>query len=265
MIFIHAPPRPVHCPLNLAPSPLVVVRRKMSAAMSAMAAAPIRAASSRRAPRARTGAKVRAHPESPRRFILSLEGSREPLATNALAAPRGTRRRAGACGSGVPSRPRCHPRDSRLVLVARVDARSFHRRGSSAAARRWRRARAQRTRPSSSRRVGPSREDSRPDLHLLTPPLTPRVSIQTQASKRNLARPAVSDPSQVSVSAPPPTRRPRARRRFEPNPPSDSQPNTHPHPNPETRVYGKKRRARGGPCPAPRARPRHSGPRGTET
>ena len=37
----------------------------MSAAMSAMAAAPIRAASSRRAPRARTGAKVRAHPESP--------------------------------------------------------------------------------------------------------------------------------------------------------------------------------------------------------
>ena len=120
-------------------------------------------------------------------------------------------------------------------------------------------------RPSSSRRVGPSREDSRPDLHLLTPPLTPRVSIQTQASKRNLARPAVSDPSQVSVSAPPPTRRPRARRRFEPNPPSDSQPNTHPHPNPETRVYGKKRRARGGPCPAPRARPRHSGPRGTET
>ena len=119
--------------------------RKMSAAMSAMAAAPIRAASSRRAPRARTGAKVRAHPESPRRFILSLEGSREPLATNALAAPRGTRRRAAACGSGVPSRPRRHPRDSRLVLVARVDVRSFHRRRSSAAARPWRRARAHRT------------------------------------------------------------------------------------------------------------------------
>jgi len=117
----------------------------MSAAMSAMAAAPIRAASSRRAPRARTGAKVRAHPESPRRFILSLEGSREPLATNALAAPRGTRRRAAACGSGVPSRPRRHPRDSRLVLVARVDVRSFHRRRSSAAARPWRRARAHRT------------------------------------------------------------------------------------------------------------------------
>ena len=143
--FIHARSSPGHCPLNLAPSPLVVVRRKMSAAMSAMAAAPIRAASSRRGPRARTGAKVRAHPESPPEIHSFLEGSREPLATNALAAPRGTRRRAGACGSGVPSRPRCHPRDSRLVLVTRVDVRSFHRRRSSAAARPWRRARAHRT------------------------------------------------------------------------------------------------------------------------
>lgn len=152
--YLGTPPPLIFIVARSSPGPLSIQSRaksacrssrKMSAAMSAMAAAPIRAASSRRAPRARTGAKVRAHPESPRRFILSLEGSREPLATNALAAPHGTRRRAAACGSGVPSRPRRHPRDSRLVLVARVDVRSFHRRGSSAAARPWRRARAHRT------------------------------------------------------------------------------------------------------------------------
>ena len=110
-------------------------------------------------------------------------------------------------------------------------------------------------RPSSSRRVGPSREDSRPDLHLLTPPLTPRVSIQTQASKRNLARPAVSDPSQVSVSAPPPTRRPRARRRFEGPilPPIRNQTPTRPKPRNEGLREKKKstRRALPGPPRSP--------------
>ena len=111
-------------------------------------------------------------------------------------------------------------------------------------------------------RVGPSHEDSRPDLHLLTPPLTPRVSIQTQASKRNLARPAVSDPSQVSVSAPPPTRRPRARRRFEPNPPSDSQPNTHATQTPKRGSTEKKEEHAAGPARPPRSPPDDRGSTG---
>lgn len=237
--------------------------RKMSAAMSAMAAAPIRAASSRRAPRARTGAKVRAHPESPRRFILSLEGSRGPWQRTPW------RRRVGRGDVRPRAAPGSHL-DRGVIHVTLVSsswpASTFDR--SIVAVRARRRDPGGEPgriahRPSSSRRVGPSREDSRPDRRLLTPPLTPRVSIQTQASKRNLARPAVSDPSQVSVSAPPPTRRPRARRRFEGPilPPIRNQTPTHTQ-TPKRGSTEKKEEHAAGPARPPRSPPDDRGSTG---
>jgi len=63
---------------------LVVARRKMSAAMTAMAAAPIRAAFSRRAPRSKAASKVRTlAPRTPSILFLPRVRALSPLGSSA--------------------------------------------------------------------------------------------------------------------------------------------------------------------------------------
>ena len=63
---------------------LVVARRKMSAAMTAMAAAPIRAAFSRQAPRSKAASKVRTlAPRTPSILFLPRVRALSPLGSSA--------------------------------------------------------------------------------------------------------------------------------------------------------------------------------------
>jgi len=91
------------------------------------------------------------------------------------------------------------------MLAASRSVRSLARRGSSDGARPYRATILDRRPPEPSEirfSAVPARTRTRADL--AAPP-------RTQASKRNIARPAVSDPSMVSVSAPKVPRRPTTR------------------------------------------------------
>ena len=189
------------------PPLLVVVRRKMSAAMTAMAAAPIRAASSRRAPRSKAASKVRTlAPRTPPILFHPRVRALSPLGSRQRTAWR-RRLARGASGDVTTARARSDRGDTRGTPVScspRRDPSDPSRAAARATAR-------DPTARRSSTVVHPSRARfsavparTRTLADLAAPP-------RTQASKRNIARPAVSEPSMVSVSAPRVPRRPTTR------------------------------------------------------